>query len=260
MLFDNLSSTAQRAVGTIFLLPVVLGFFYSPLIAEIVLVLLGILMGIELSNMLGNSQWRQIGFGLCLGFAAAPASVFLLVGIPSPLNIIALIALASAFSLRLDKPKITLFGGSLALCLVAGSALLDLVDGHKIVLLLAAAIAACDTTAYFVGRKFGGPKLAPTISPKKTISGALGGVIGSTFVVFMLGPWFDLSIFYSLWGGLLIAGLAQAGDLFESSVKRSLNVKDSGTVIPGHGGVLDRFDGYILTLPAAFLFWQFVIG
>lgn len=103
---------------------------------------------------------------------------------------------------------------------------------------------ATDIGAFFAGRTFGGPKLAPTISPKKTISGMVGGVIAATLLA---GIWAQATNLH--WAWLLLAPLfsltAVAGDLFESWLKRKAGVKDSGAIIPGHGGVLDRLDGLV---------------
>lgn len=101
-----------------------------------------------------------------------------------------------------------------------------------------------DIGAFFAGRAIGGPKLAPSISPNKTISGLIGGVISAAL---MAGAW----VYYVrmpaplLWLSVPFAVAAQLGDLFESGLKRRAGVKDSGTWLPGHGGLLDRLDGLI---------------
>jgi phosphatidate cytidylyltransferase len=101
-----------------------------------------------------------------------------------------------------------------------------------------------DIGAYFAGRAIGGPKLAPSISPNKTIAGLIGGVISA---VLMAGAW----VYYVrmpaplLWLSVPFAVAAQLGDLFESGLKRRAGVKDSGTWLPGHGGLLDRLDGLV---------------
>ena len=103
---------------------------------------------------------------------------------------------------------------------------------------------ATDIGAYFAGRTIGGPKLAPEISPNKTIAGLIGGVISAAL---MAGAW----VYYVglpailLWLAVLFAIAAQLGDLFESGLKRRAGVKDSGTWLPGHGGLLDRLDGLV---------------
>lgn len=121
--------------------------------------------------------------------------------------------------------------------------------GLSVVLWSFAVVWFTDIAAYFAGRRFGGPKLMASVSPKKTWSGAIGGVIAGAlggYVVWALSP--DA---YRIAGpGLAIAGSAagsiasQAGDLFESALKRRFGAKDSGVLIPGHGGFLDRLDGY----------------
>ena len=103
---------------------------------------------------------------------------------------------------------------------------------------------ATDIFAYFAGRAIGGPKLAPRISPNKTWAGLIGGMIGAGVCGWLLAFWFEMEPFF-LWSGAALGAVAQAGDLYESWVKRRAGVKDSGTLLPGHGGVLDRLDGLL---------------
>jgi phosphatidate cytidylyltransferase len=112
-------------------------------------------------------------------------------------------------------------------------------------------ISATDIGAYFVGRRFGKHKLSPIISPNKTWEGLAGGIIAALIAAVLLSPYIPIehTLRSVLWMGPFIAILAQAGDLFESSLKRQAGVKDSGTILPGHGGLLDRFDGYMFATP-----------
>jgi phosphatidate cytidylyltransferase len=119
---------------------------------------------------------------------------------------------------------------------------------------------ASDIGAYFVGRAIGGRKLIPSVSPGKTVAGAVGGLLGSMLVAWLfaravLVPVANLG--FTPWGaigfGAAISVAAQIGDLFESLLKREGGVKDSSRIIPGHGGVLDRFDSLIFVLPVAYL-------
>ena len=136
-------------------------------------------------------------------------------------------------------------------------------SGAGWVLLVFIAIWATDTGAFFSGRALGGPKLAPDVSPKKTISGAVGGLLAA--MLFTVGG--GLLMFRSLAGswalfavlGLIVSVAGQAGDLVESALKRQYAVKDSGTILPGHGGALDRFDSLLLAAPIAyhFIIWVF---
>ena len=124
-----------------------------------------------------------------------------------------------------------------------------------LILLVFAITMLTDSFAYLIGRAFKGPKLAPHISPNKTISGGIGGLLGGmagSMLVYALVAnvpmWADLLQTYNLaWWHFLILGLvasvfSQCGDLFESKLKRIANVKDSGAIFPGHGGMLDRID------------------
>ncbi len=122
-------------------------------------------------------------------------------------------------------------------------------NGADIILWLFLVVWATDTAAMIVGITFGGPKLAPTISPKKTWSGLAGGVMASMFIGLLCSVLFkESALFFIILSGLM-AALEQAGDLLESKFKRYFNAKDSGSLIPGHGGIMDRVDGLTLTAP-----------
>jgi phosphatidate cytidylyltransferase len=130
--------------------------------------------------------------------------------------------------------------------------------GMKLVLALIAIIAATDIGAYFTGKSLGHYKLAPVISPNKTWEGLAGGVFASIFTAALVLPYALPLPLFSLFGiGMLLSLLAQAGDLLESWAKRRAGVKDSGSLIPGHGGLLDRVDGYLLSAPAFALLVHF---
>jgi len=129
----------------------------------------------------------------------------------------------------------------------------ELPDGFFWVLLTIFMVWSTDTGAYFVGRALGRHKLAPQVSPKKTIEGAIGGLIFSLVIVLVFSQWNQsLGLTWYLFLGLVVGVSAQIGDLFESALKRSAGVKDSGHLIPGHGGILDRFDSFIFVLPIVY--------
>ena len=121
-----------------------------------------------------------------------------------------------------------------------------------LLLYLLVVVWATDIGAYFAGRSIGGPKLAPRISPKKTWAGLAGGIIAAMAVGGILGFFFPFpeSFVQAAWLGALLAIISQMGDLFESWMKRQAGVKDSGNLIPGHGGILDRVDGFTFAAPA----------
>jgi phosphatidate cytidylyltransferase len=116
-----------------------------------------------------------------------------------------------------------------------------------------ATVWATDIGAYFAGRAIGGPKIAPQISPNKTWAGLFGGMLGALLLGWVLSRLAQLPIELALLSPVL-AVFAQAGDFFESWLKRRAGVKDSGTLLPGHGGLLDRLDGAVSSLPIAALF------
>lgn len=118
-----------------------------------------------------------------------------------------------------------------------------------------------DTFAYFIGTRFGKKPLAPKLSPKKSVEGSLGGIAGSIAFSIAYGyfvlkgelPIVDLFVL-----GLLLSSISQMGDLAASTIKRFADVKDYGKILPGHGGILDRFDSVLFTLPIAYYYLKFI--
>lgn len=130
-------------------------------------------------------------------------------------------------------------------------AMLNVVHGWQATLLLIATIVVSDSLQYYSGRALGRHALAPAISPKKTIEGAVGGAAAGTVFMVLAGrvvfpdyPWLWLALL-----GLVMVLLGIVGDLFESRLKREANVKDSSSLIPGHGGILDRIDALLFVAP-----------
>ncbi|MGB7230755.1 MAG: phosphatidate cytidylyltransferase [Candidatus Acidiferrum sp.] len=117
---------------------------------------------------------------------------------------------------------------------------------------------AGDTAAYFVGRAIGNHKLAPVLSPKKTWEGTAASVLGALLVAVAFAKYINVPLLHLL--GMAACGniAGQAGDLLESAYKRSADVKDSGSLLPGHGGVLDRIDALILAIPVVWYYWIWI--
>lgn len=175
----------------------------------------------------------------------------------------------------LGSAAITIFGAAYTSCTLSyayalryfGYAVGD-TAGALVLMLPVVLTWASDTGAYFTGRAFKGPKLVPAISPGKTISGSIGGVVLTIvacylFVRFLLRPHAQLA--FTPWGlatfAICISVAAQTGDLAESLFKREAGVKDSGTLLPGHGGALDRFDSLFFVLPIAhLLYWWLLVA
>lgn len=131
-------------------------------------------------------------------------------------------------------------------------------SGLLLTLWALALVWATDIGAYFAGRSIGGPKLAPRISPSKTWSGLGGGVLAALLVGFLLYRFAGLPVQLAAASGLL-AVAAQLGDLLESWMKRRAGVKDSGTLLPGHGGVMDRLDGVVAAAPLAAICYMMLV-
>lgn len=124
--------------------------------------------------------------------------------------------------------------------------------GYWAILYLFAIVWATDIFGYFVGRLVGGPRLAPKLSPKKTWSGAVGGAVGAVLASAAVTGYAGLSTLPAVAGlGLVLSAISQVGDLFESAVKRRFGAKDASHVIPGHGGLMDRLDGFLAAVFAA---------
>jgi phosphatidate cytidylyltransferase len=132
--------------------------------------------------------------------------------------------------------------------------------GPAALFLLMLTIIVSDSAQYFVGRLLGRRPLAPGVSPKKTIEGAVGGVVFGTALLAIVGawwlPWVSAAVRIVL--GLAVVALGIVGDLFESMLKRSAGVKDSSALIPGHGGVLDRIDALLFAAPVYYVVLRYV--
>jgi phosphatidate cytidylyltransferase len=151
---------------------------------------------------------------------------------------------ASAVVLGLISRRLTMFGGFLYVAVPAFALLVLNWAWFGIVFWVMVVTWATDSFAYFAGRAIGGPKLAPRISPSKTWSGLIGGMAGAGVLGWLAAYWLELGSPF-LYIGALMGAVAQGGDLYESWMKRRAGVKDSGTILPGHGGVLDRLDGFL---------------
>ena len=130
--------------------------------------------------------------------------------------------------------------------------------GRQLVLFTLVLVWAGDMLAYFVGKSLGRIPMAPALSPKKTWEGAMGNVLASLIVAVLFARWMQMDVVTLL----VIAGVAniagQAGDLIESAYKRGAAVKDSGGLLPGHGGMLDRIDSLILAAPVVWILYQWL--
>jgi phosphatidate cytidylyltransferase len=134
-------------------------------------------------------------------------------------------------------------------------------DGSKLVFFLLLVVWLGDSGAYYVGKRFGRHKLSPRISPKKTIEGLIGGMSASviTAVVIHFTFFKTFPLHHAVIAGVLLSIAGVIGDLAESMWKRSADVKDSGSLLPGHGGLLDRFDSILFTAPILYCYWTLIV-
>jgi phosphatidate cytidylyltransferase len=137
----------------------------------------------------------------------------------------------------------------------------DFPDGWKLVFFLLLVVWLGDSGAYYVGKKFGKHKLSPRISPKKTIEGLAGGIAVSIIAAIVIHLTFfrNFPLHHAIIAGVLLSVAGVVGDLAESMWKRSAAVKDSGTLLPGHGGFLDRFDSILFTAPILYCYWTLIV-
>lgn len=192
---------------------------------------------------------------------------------PDPLRLpfaLTAFVLFSALLFLFTLKDIRVTAGEVSLCLT-GFLYVPLLLGHLMLLrglphgiqwimLLLVIVMSGDSAAYYVGSSFGRHKLYPAVSPNKSVEGALGGVAGSLAGALIARATFfpELAVADAVITALLLGVLGQLGDLFESLLKRSFGVKDSGVIVPGHGGILDRLDSVLFAAPAAFYYAVFV--
>jgi phosphatidate cytidylyltransferase len=176
---------------------------------------------------------------------------------------VAIIALGSSRNLAEVLPSISVSAAGIIYIVLPFSAVIRLhgVDilGPQLLLFTVAMVWVGDTAAYFVGKSIGRWKLAPEISPNKTWEGAIANFLGALIVAAVFGYFMKLQPAHTLAMAVVGSVAGQIGDLFESAWKRSAGVKDSGTILPGHGGMLDRIDALILAAPAVWYYFEWVV-
>jgi phosphatidate cytidylyltransferase len=202
-------------------------------------------------------QWAGYATAV-LAWAASPPERALLLALGAGLIMSAVAALTMEDRAGITGRVALVLMGAMYVALPAGVLVLtrDLPDGAGAIVNLLVGVWVFDTASYLSGRAWGRRKIAPRTSPNKTWEGFAGGLVGGTAAVWFAGLYMDwISWWQSIVIGLAICLAAYAGDLFESMIKRDMGVKDSGRILAGHGGVLDRFDsllfaslaGYFLT-------------
>jgi phosphatidate cytidylyltransferase len=197
-------------------------------------------------------------FVLMTGAASLALALALVVsGLPLPAVIVLAIGTLAAASLAPTERRLWIAGGipyAGALGLAPIVLRSDREDGFLAVIFLFAVVWTTDIAAYFIGRAAGGPRLVPQVSPNKTWSGAIGGTLAAVVVALALAKTAALAgLFAIAMLAIVLSVSAQAGDVFESFLKRRFGAKDSSHLIPGHGGLMDRLDGFVTAIVVATL-------
>lgn len=243
-------------------------FLAPPLLFWLVITLGAAVALSEFFRMLNTSPGtgtRVLAAGICclpvaLACAGLPAAV--LSG--GYLALAGLVLLVLKLYTRLDDALAFLTSAGFAVLYISiCSAHLVLIrflpDGASWLLLLTAVTAGSDTGAYYAGRAFGREKLCPNVSPGKTVNGALGGLAAAVIAALLVAAWLlpEVSSFRIAIAAAVLSSVGVAGDLAESIIKRGTGVKDSGTILGGHGGLLDRIDSLLLTAPLLYALHYF---
>ncbi len=250
----------QRVVAAIVGIPVLLASLYMGEYILLVLVIILNVLGLaEFRMIVSKSGYRAINLILLL-FALAVPVIFQVTVNNMGITILSLLVFGCSYYV-LKYPEyspldfaLTLFG---IIYIVIGFShlilLRNMAEGFWLAAYVFLVVWSTDTAAYFVGLNFGRHKLLTLVSPQKSWEGFCGGILGSFLLIFLLAkflvPTYEQFLLYMT---PLVSAAAQIGDLFESTLKRYAGVKDSGKIIPGHGGVLDRFDSALWAIPLTY--------
>ena len=227
------------------------------ILLSVFLLLAGIIMSLELNN-----AFKKIGIKINLiAMIIGCAVIFLeyFVKIPEIVSLFAVLLVAFLFVLLTDDHTVqdgiyTVFSFLYAPFLLSTLRHMDKTPFLILVFILAF---GTDTFAYFVGVKFGKHKLIPKVSPKKSVEGAVGGIVGSLLLSLIFMYFTKININWATIPFLILASVAsEIGDLIASKLKRYAGIKDFGNILPGHGGVLDRFDSIILVSPVIYFAFE----
>ena len=221
-------------------------------------------MALPKQRRLEGSLSVAAGILCSVGLVYANSAAFLLLSIVLPCLFLALVYLFHFQDMQtVSRDLAVSLLGLLYIPLLLSHAILlrAMPAGRDWVFLVLFVVMASDSLAYFVGRKFGRHRLYEAVSPKKTIEGSLGGLAGGVLGALICKLWFfsELSTLDVFLVGIGVGAFSQLGDLLESMLKRSFGVKDSGTLIPGHGGLLDRIDSLLFAFPITYYYalWVF---
>jgi phosphatidate cytidylyltransferase len=259
----------SRVLSALLLLPVVAGsiWFLPPfatLILAMVAAVLGVFEYVRLAQALGAQVPRAIAASGVVAACAAVARP----EVPLDLVLLTSVIVIGALAVGSGQPGPAILRDAAATIFplayiglpLGAIAAVRAIAGREALLLLIAAIVISDSAQYYTGRAFGRSPLAPSISPKKTREGAVGGIVFGTAALALGGrvlfPAANLAVMILCAATIIVLGIV--GDLFESLLKRSAGVKDSSALIPGHGGILDRIDSWLFAAPLYYAFVRYL--
>ena len=259
----------SRVLSALLLLPVVAGsiWFLPPfatLILAMVAAVLAVFEYVRLAQALGAQVPRAIAASGVVAACAAVARP----EVPLDLVLLTSVIVIGALAVGSGQPGPAILRDAAATIFplayiglpLGAIAAVRAIAGREALLLLIAAIVISDSAQYYTGRAFGRSPLAPSISPKKTREGAVGGIVFGTAALALGGrvlfPAANLAVMILCAATIIVLGIV--GDLFESLLKRSAGVKDSSALIPGHGGILDRIDSWLFAAPLYYAFVRYL--
>lgn len=257
----------NRYLGAIFIAPIIIFIFLGGLPLKLLTIALSVIGLHEFYNALKNKNFKPISY---IGYILI-ACLYLVNGYDKMLlllilaTIIALIIPVINLKVTFIDSSLTIIGFVYVAFLFSFLPAIDSMEGGRFLIwLVFIGSWGADTAAYYAGRMFGKRKLCPEVSPKKTIEGSIGGLIGSAVLCGIYGLIVSkyvphVAIIHFVIIGLLTGVAGQFGDLVASSIKRYVGIKDYSNLIPGHGGILDRFDSILFNALVVFYYLSLVL-
>ena len=259
----------KRYLGALIMAPFIIFLFLGGIYLKVLTLVLSLIGIHELYTVVGEKNIKPfaiLGFLATIGLFLLDNDITKVIYILIPLSFISLIIPVINIKYNFIDGAITILGFCYVSLFFSFIPLVNSMDNGKYLLwLVFIASWLCDTTAYYVGRAFGKTKLCPKVSPKKTVEGSLGGLLGGAVGCLIYGVIIskygvNIPLYHYFIIGALCGVFSQFGDLVASSIKRYVGVKDYSNLIPGHGGILDRFDSILFSSVIVFFYLSLILN